>query len=237
MRARPSATRWRSPPESRAGRRASRSVRGRASRRPRPSVSRRVRARREPVAVGEVLAHGQVREQPRLLRDVADAPAIGRHHDAARPCRRARRRRGRSCRASGRISPATTCSSVVLPAPDGPTIAVRPRAGPDRTSSAMRSRRWRTSTARLIAAPPSAAPARRRRRARRTRRATESAASRQHAGVAARRLRQRVDGERQRLRLARDVRDERDRGAELAEGLGEAEDRAGEDARARPAAA
>ena len=38
---------------------------------------------REPAAVEQVLAHGQVREQPPFLEDVADAAPVLRHEDAA----------------------------------------------------------------------------------------------------------------------------------------------------------
>ena len=52
-------------------------------------------------------------------------------------------------------------------------------------------------------------------------------------GVAARHLREGVDGGRQGLRLAGDVGDEGDGGAELAHRLGEAQDQPGDDARQR----
>ena len=132
--ARPMATRCFSPPESRPGRRSSRP--------PMPSrsttwsrSSRRSAARREPAAVEQVLPHGQMREQPPLLEHVADAAPVARHEDAARRCRPARRRRSSMRPWSGRISPAMTLTSEVLPAPERPNSAMSPPPVSKRASS------------------------------------------------------------------------------------------------------
>ena len=125
-------------------------------------------------------------------------------------------------------------TSEVLPAPDRPKRATSPpprgEAGIEQESAQamldVDGERHSTSSRRLA------------------RRAISSDASRrqhgdgdrdegqaQRAHVAARHLREGVDGRGQRLRLAGDVGDEGDGGAELAHGLGEAQDHAGDDAR------
>ena len=125
-------------------------------------------------------------------------------------------------------------TSDVLPEPEGPNSAVSRAA---RSRSARRARkspsRWLMSTASVIRCPIR----------RPTRRASSSEASsasiemaieisvsRSAPVIAARHLREGVDRRRQRLRLAGDVGDEGDGGAELAHRLGEAQDHAGDDA-------
>ena len=76
--ARPMATRLFSPPERRPGPAVEEGADAEHLDDPR-HVGPAVGARGEEAAVGEVLPHGQVREQPRVLEDVADAPAVGRH--------------------------------------------------------------------------------------------------------------------------------------------------------------
>ena len=140
---------------------------------------------------------------------------------------------------SGVISPATTLSSVVLPAPEGPTNASVSRP-PRRMSASIFDRRRRCSE-RGSRSPP---------RPRRQPRASASEATsattamttattvRRHiAGFAAGVLRGAVDRGRQGLRLAGNVGDEGDGRAELADRLGEAENQRRRACRARQAAA
>ena len=114
--ARASATRWRSPPESSRTRASARcAIRKRSS----SSSTRALRRRRSRTFASDV----EVREERVLLEDVADAPPLRRQVDAALPCRARRRRRATTRPRRGRSSPATTRSTVVFPAPDGPTSA------------------------------------------------------------------------------------------------------------------
>jgi hypothetical protein len=121
-------------PDSRPGRRSSRWP-CRASR---PPVEVRIALRRgrEEAAIAQVLAHRQVREQPRVLEDIADAAAVRRHESSA--VSTSTRPSTRSAPLSGRISPAMALTSDVLPEPDGPNSAVSPRRGetPRRAPSA-----------------------------------------------------------------------------------------------------
>ena len=65
----------------------------------------------------------EVREQRVLLEEVADPSSFGCDVDALARCRGVSSRRGSRRRCCGRTSPATTRSTVVFPAPDGPTRA------------------------------------------------------------------------------------------------------------------
>ena len=112
-----------------------------------PSKSRvALASRREEAAVAQVLADGQVREQPRILEHIADAAPVLRHEDRALPYRPARGRRRRSCPASGRISPPIRLTSEVLPEPDGPNSAVSRPLVSKAASSSKSPSRWRMST-------------------------------------------------------------------------------------------
>ena len=165
--ARPIATRCFSPPERRRAR-ASAAARRRAARRRHRSRQARRRAARS-AGHSQIVRDAEVREEPRLLEDIADAPrarglvdgARGIEEDASSIATRPSR---------GRLSPATTSSSVVLPAPEGPHSA---RTGPfARMSASIGSRPARggrrfRSSARPGWRPAPRAP--RRRGARRTR--------------------------------------------------------------------
>ena len=230
-RARPIATRCRSPPESSA----------------RPAVEQVADAQQlddlveaaapraaagEPAAVEQVAAHGQMREQPGILEDVADAPAMARDVDAAARCRAATAPSSTIRPRSGRSSPAIALITVVLPAPERPNSAVTPspavkrdlerrarRAGAARSTSSIRCRepsgpRGRASSSEAsIAAKASA---------------DRDQGQAQGAGFAAGDLGEGVDRRGQGLGLARDVGDEGDGGAELAQRLGVGQDHAGE---------
>ena len=134
--------------------------------------------------------------------------------------------------------PAIAFTSVVLPEPERPKSATIGASLRNAASSAKAPRRTATSTSSM---------ARRLASARRTSHSesasapsdstTEKMRQAQRLRVAARHLRERVDGERQRLRLAGNVGDERDGRAELAQGAREREQRAGDDARTSRAAA
>ena len=76
------ATRWRSPPERRRGRRSSKGTEAEEIGDVRELLAA-LGPRGEPAAVGEVLAHGEMGEEPALLEDVADAPAVHGQVDAA----------------------------------------------------------------------------------------------------------------------------------------------------------
>ena len=125
--ARPTATRWRSPPDSLPGRRVEQ----------RPMSSRsmmRSRFRRivgEPAhapAVVEIARDRQMRKQPAFLEHVADAAPVRRHVDAARAESNSTVSSSTMRPRSGVTSPAIMLTSEVLPAPEGPNSAVTPPA-------------------------------------------------------------------------------------------------------------
>ena len=175
----------------------------------------------------------------------ASAAPLGRRRSTP-PGRRAERapadaRSPRAAAAAGRRRDggATSCRS-----PDAPKT---PSTGPSlatATSSAKPRKRWRTRASSHIAA---AQPASRRRWRAESQKEPRSAAEARAStltrdelhdrGLAVAHVQQRVDGDRDRARLALDVAGEHDRGAELAERAREAEHRAGERARAARAAA
>ena len=104
------------------------------------SNAERRRRRACTAAVTQVAAHVQVREQARVLEHVADARgACGGQVDAALAVEQARGRRSRCGRWRGVTSPAMACSTVVLPAPEGPLSAIT------RAASSMRT--WRLEVA------------------------------------------------------------------------------------------
>ena len=74
------------------------------------------------------VADAEVRQQSRLLEDDRDAAPVRRQRRAAIACR------GGSSPAPSGARPAMARSSVVLPAPDGPTSAVRDPAGTTRST-------------------------------------------------------------------------------------------------------
>ena len=74
----------------------------------------------------DVLERGEVRHEPGLLADVGDLLAAERGAAGAVERASARRRRRRPSPASGSSSPASRCSSVVLPEPDGPVDGMQP---------------------------------------------------------------------------------------------------------------
>ena len=74
-------------------------------------------------AVGHVAPRAQVPEQRVVLEHVAAAPLLGRAARRRARCRARPRRRMRRRRVPAGTGPATVCSTVVLPAPDGPASA------------------------------------------------------------------------------------------------------------------
>ena len=180
-----------------------------------------------------------MREQPPFLEHVADPAPVPRHEDAAR-------------RVDQDVTPSIVTRPCVRPDQPGDDVDDRGLAGARRPNSAVRPPpvSKRASSGKLAEPVPDVDGQRhsisRRRLARRASSSEASSASieiadrdegeAQRAGVAARHLREGVDRRRQRLRLARNVGDEGDGGAELAHRLGEAQDHAGDDAGQRSAA-
>ena len=123
----------------------------------------------------------------------------------------------------------------VLPEPEGPNSAVDAARG-SRSATAMRevAEPLFDVDGQHAQSPWKRMPARRANHSEATSAASEmtiaTTTRRQRRGVAAGDLRERVDRGRDGLRLARDVGDEGDGGAELAERLGEAQHHAGDDA-------
>ncbi len=98
-----------------------------AARRYRRTGPARAGARREPAPEHQILAHGQMREQAAFLKDVADPAAMGRERRRRDRYRAIPSRRSAICPRCGRISPAMALTTEVLPAPERPNSAVRPR--------------------------------------------------------------------------------------------------------------
>ena len=179
-----------------------------------------------------------MREEQRVLEHVAHAPRLGREVDAARRVEE-RAPADHDAPRSGLTMPAIACTSVVLPEPERPKSATigasLANAASSAEGAAARRRRrpqaWRVSGGACAAHEPFGE----RERGERERHREERQA--QRLVVAAGHLGEGVDRERQRLRLAGDVGDERDGGAELAQRAREAEQRAGDHARAARAAA
>ena len=128
--ARASATRWRSPPEIVDGRASARCA---IPKRSSSSSTRVVPAERD------VRPHAHVRKERVLLEHEPDATALRWYVDAARACRATSRPRSTTRPRSGRSSPAIARSTLVFPAPEGPTRATVSRP----TSSATASRKAR----------------------------------------------------------------------------------------------
>ena len=126
--ARASATRCCWPPDSSCGQR-----RAMSASRATLSISSAMRCCFAPPLRGQAEAdvggHRQVREQRAVLRHVADPALVGRHRVGAVDQDLAVEV---TLPASGNSKPAIMRSSVVLPEPEGPTIAVRLPAGTDR---------------------------------------------------------------------------------------------------------
>src|SRR5690348_3246519 len=120
---------------------------------------------------------------------------------------------------SGRDRPAIRLSTVLLPAPERPNSAVTPPPVLNAASSAKLPSRQRASNSSIEARHARGRPPQQElgSHERREREHDRENAKAQRLRVAARYLGERVDRQRQRLGLARDVRDERDRRAELAE--------------------
>ena len=142
--------------------------------------------------------------------------------------------------ASGRTSPAIMLTSVVLPAPDGPNSPV---TGPSLSNAMARSRSPTAYAGQGRAPSFPVQPACRAaceefgRQQRRHCDHDGDDHKAQRGGVTRRRLRIGIDRGRDRLGFARDIRHEGDGRAEFAQRLGEAQQRAGDDARASRAAA
>src|SRR5215831_12410751 len=117
---------------------------------------------------------------------------------------------------SGRISPAIALTTEVFPAPERPNSAVRP--GPLRKCASSVKSPSETLRQKI--------GGKQRNQRQRDRNEREA----QRADVAARGLGQRVDRRRDGPRLARNVRYERDRRAELAEAAGKRQHHTGDDA-------
>src|SRR6478609_9369699 len=134
---------------------------------------------------------------------------------------------------SGRARPAMTFRMVVFPAPERPKSAVTPPPAVKAASSAKAPTRQRTSRSSIAAggahvgATQQEFGSHQRRQGEQDRQEAQA----QRLRVAPRHLRERIDGERQRLGFARDVGDESDGGTELAQAAGEGKQHAGENAR------
>src|SRR6187399_2339678 len=134
---------------------------------------------------------------------------------------------------SGVTSPATMLTIEVLPEPDGPNSAVTPSAASNVAATLKSPSFFSTSTASMSLPVEAGAGATRepfgddQRGERDDDRDHDQACGR---GIGVRNLRVGVDRGRDGLRLARDVRYERDGRAEFTERLGEAQHHAGDDA-------
>src|SRR5450755_3828049 len=137
---------------------------------------------------------------------------------------------------SGLSSPAIMLTTVVLPAPDGPNKTVAPVSLANFAVTAKSPSFFSTSTANIsnpVESRMSAAgePFRRDQGGKRNDHGDDH--QRERGGIAARHLRERVDRRRDGLRLARNVGDESDGGAEFTERTGKRQHHAGDDARQR----
>ena len=159
--------------------------------------------------VVEILAHVEMRKQPRVLEHIADAAAIGRRHGFVSRCRPASRRRWRSMPRSGRSSPAIMLISDVLPAPDAPNSPVTRPSLANEASTENSPSCFETSTRSMINSRAGAAVARRANHSE----ATSAAVADQNRhhdqpqrrGIAIRRLDQRIDRRGNGLGLAGNV--------------------------------
>src|SRR5690606_9959218 len=103
-----------------------------------------------PRGEGHVVEGAQVREQEVVLRDEAEAPVLGRHEDVGWRVE-VGAVEGDPPGVEGEV-PATAASSVLLPAPFGPTTAVTvPLATARSTTRSRAPRRTRTSASRVMA--------------------------------------------------------------------------------------
>ena len=147
-------------------------------------------------------------------------------HRCARRCRTARRRRARCGRGRACSRPAIMLTMLVLPAPDGPNSAVTPLSLVKLRVERKLAELFFDVDGQHDQAPCKRALARRANHSDAISAASEmmtaTMTSASAARVAARHLRQRVDRRRDGLRLARNVGDEGDGGAEFAERAGKA---------------
>ena len=127
--------------------------------------ARRARRSRARQAEADVLGDRQVREERAFLRDVADGALVRRRRGRAPPSATIFARRSRRCRASAATNPMSTRSSVVLPLPDAPRIAVSVPSGDvevdvarhRRLAVRLRDARQRSSA--IVTSAPNADPA------------------------------------------------------------------------------
>src|SRR5215475_6559045 len=132
---------------------------------------------------------------------------------------------------SGVTRPAIMLTSVVLPEPDGPNRAVTPAPVLKHTLTMNSPRRFSTSTlSTLLSVKAHAGPARQPFGEHECHERERDRDQHQASGgcIATGRLCESVDRRRDRLRLARDVGDERDGRTELAQRLGKAKHAAGD---------
>ncbi len=175
-------------------------------------------------------AHAQVREERVVLEHEPDAPALRRQARCRGRRRTTSRRPTRSDPLRGLSSPATARSTVVLPAPDGPTSATRRRRPEGQPEVERPKRDGEVVEAERCHERPS-----RRATSRSDADDDEQAAHRErHVEVVGVELG--VDRERQRLREALQAAREHDRRAELAEAAREREGEARRAARRARAA-
>src|SRR6266496_242806 len=134
---------------------------------------------------------------------------------------------------SGVTRPATMLMIEVLPEPDGPNSAVTPSAASNFAAMVKSANRFSTATLSMSASvQPNVGAAREPFGADQGDQRDQDRDEHQSPGrrIAARGLRVGVDRGRDGLRLARNVGDERDGGAEFAQRLGKAQHHAGDDA-------
>src|SRR5262245_59679504 len=131
---------------------------------------------------------------------------------------------------SGVTSPAIMLTMDVLPEPEGPNSAVTPPSVSNFAATEKSPRRFSTSTSMLLPVEPRTGAPREpfRHHERRERDHDGNDNEAQRGSIATGHLGISIDGRRDGLRLARDVGDERDRGTELAQRLGEAQHHAGD---------
>jgi hypothetical protein len=106
--------------------------------------------RREPRAVAEVLAHGEMRETAAPPGRCSRSGAGGAAGKVPRRCRSGPRRPSAIRPSSGRRSPATALTIVVLPEPDRPNSTVMPCGASNAASSAKPPKAWRRRTSSVM---------------------------------------------------------------------------------------
>ena len=99
----------------------------------------------------DVAEHVEMGEERVLLEQVADRPALRRQGEPCLGVEPRARRRARPCRGRAGAARRSTRSTVVLPAPDGPTSAtVAPSATVSATEASKPRRGWEKSTSSAI---------------------------------------------------------------------------------------